>query len=66
MAKSPAFDPEMLAEIFDREAFPLFVSVAVAVGLPGDVKVSVPGETDASGVAPLPAKEMDWIVAGLP
>jgi len=57
----------MLVEIFVREAFPLFERVATAVVLPGIVwfpKLSGAGESAASGVAPLPVKEIDWIVAG--
>jgi len=66
IAKSPALEPEMLAEILVKAALPLFVSVAVAAVLPGEANVSVPGETVASGVVPLPVNVMDWIVAGFP
>jgi hypothetical protein len=69
IAKSAAFVPEMLAEIFVREAFPLFERVATAVALPGIAwfpKLSGVGDSAARGVAPLPVKEIDCIVAGLP
>ena len=66
IAKSPALEPEMLAEILDRGAFPLFVSVAVATGPPEEVNESITGATDAVGLAPFPVIEMDCIFAGLP
>jgi hypothetical protein len=69
IAKSAALVPETLAEIFVRDAFPLFERVATAVALPGIAwfpKLSVAGDSPASGVAPSPVKEIDWIVAGLP
>jgi len=67
--KSPAFAPEMLAEILEREAFPLFVSVATAVELPGIdwfAKFKGAGVRAATGMAPLPVREMEKVVAGLP
>jgi hypothetical protein len=67
--KSPAFVPEMPAEIFERDAFPLLVSVASAVELPGInwfPKLKGVGARTARGVAPLPASQMEKIVPGLP
>jgi hypothetical protein len=69
IAKSPVLVPETLADILEREAFPLFERVATAVVLPGNAwfpKLSGVGDSAASGVAPFPVKEIDWIVAGFP
>jgi len=69
IAKSPMLVPVMLAEIVEREAFPLFERVATAVVIPGIAwfpKLSGAGDSAASGVAPLPVKEIDWVVAGFP
>jgi len=66
IAKSPALEPEMLAEILDRDAFPLFVRVAVPLGVLGDRKESVAGESVADGVAPVPVNEIVWNATGLP
>jgi len=35
IAKSPGLVPEILAAMLERDAFPLFVSVATSVELPG-------------------------------
>ena len=62
IAKSPALAPEMLAEILDREAFPLFERVATAAVLPGIAwfpKLSGVGDSAASGAEPLPVKVID-------
>lgn len=67
--KSPAFVPEMLAEMLEREAFPLFVSVATSVELPGIdwfPKFNGAGVRAATGVAPLPVSEIEKVVAGFP
>jgi hypothetical protein len=67
--KSPVFVPEMLAEMFERGAFPLFVSVATSVELPGIdwfPKFNGAGVRAATGVAPLPVSEIEKTVAGLP
>ena len=69
IAKSPALVPEILAEMFEREAFPLLVSVATAVELPGIdwfPKFKGIGESAATGMAPFPVSEMEKVVAGLP
>jgi hypothetical protein len=69
IAKSPALVPEILAEIFAREAFPLFVSVAATVALPGIdwfPKLKGTGERAATGTAPSPVSSMENVVAGLP
>jgi hypothetical protein len=67
--KSPAFVPEMLAEMLEREAFPVFVSIATSVELPGIdwfPKFNGAGVRAATGVAPVPVSEIEKIVAGLP
>jgi hypothetical protein len=67
--KSPALVPEMLAEILEREAFPLFVRVATPVVLPGIdwfPKFNCAGVRAATGMAPLPVSEMEKVVAGFP
>jgi hypothetical protein len=66
MAKSPALIPEMVAEMLDRGAFPMFVRVAVALDAPGEMKESVAGESVADRIAPVPASETVWNIAGLP
>jgi hypothetical protein len=59
----------MLAEMLEREAFPLFVSVATSVELPGIdwfPKLNGAGVRAATGMAPLPVREIEKVVAGLP
>ena len=67
--KSPAFVPEILAEMFERKEVPPFVSVATAVELPGIdwfPKLNGAGVRAATGMAPLPVREIEKVVAGLP
>jgi hypothetical protein len=67
--KSPALVPEILAAMLEREAFPLFVRVAISVELPGIAwfpKLNGAGVRAATGVAPLPASEMEKVATGVP